>query len=94
MWYLLVQHTVEDYNKWKAVFDEHGADRKVAGSKGGIVLRSDDNPEQITILLKWDNLENARAFAGSDDLRETMEHAGVTGPPNVYFLEETDSPSV
>ncbi len=94
MWYLLVQHTVEDYNKWKAVFDVHEADRKAAGSKGGIVLRNADNPNQITILLKWDNLQNARAFAGSDDLREIMQRAGVTGPPNVYFLEETDSPSV
>lgn len=94
MSYLLVQQSVEDYNKWKAVFDEHGAARQAAGSKGGFVLRNADDPNQITILLEWDNLDSARAFAGSDELREAMQRAGVTGPPNVYFLDEADRPSV
>ena len=94
MSYILVQHSVEDYEKWKAVFDEQGATRQAAGSKGGFVLRNADDPNQITVLLGWDNLENARAFAGSDDLREAMQRAGVTGPPKVYFLDEADRPSV
>lgn len=93
--YMLVQHTVEDYEKWKAVFDEHGeAARRAAGSKGGLVLRSPDNPNQVTILLEWDSLENARAFANSDDLREAMERAGVTGAPSINFLDEADRLSV
>jgi heme-degrading monooxygenase HmoA len=92
--YILVQQPVEDYDKWKAVFDEHGPTRQASGSKGGFVLRNADDPNQITILLEWDNLDNARAFAGSDDLRETMQRAGVTGPPNVYFLDQVDRPSV
>jgi hypothetical protein len=86
--YILVQHSVEDYDKWKSVFDEEGPNRRAAGSKGALVLRNADDPNQITVLLEVDNLEDARAFAGSDDLREAMERAGVTGPPNVYFLEE------
>jgi hypothetical protein len=28
------------------------------------------------ILLEWDDLENARQFAQSDDLRETMQQLG------------------
>ena len=91
--YMLVQHSVENYDKWKLIFDEHGATRQAAGSKGGVVLRNADDPNQITILLEWDNLENARAFAGSDELREAMQRAGVTGPPNVYFLDGEDRPS-
>jgi len=92
--YLLVQHTVEDYDKWKSVFDEHATARKAAGSKGGVILRNADNPNQVTILLEVDNLVDAQAFAGSDDLRETMQRAGVTRPPNVYFLNEADKPLV
>ena len=93
MTYVLVQHTVEDYDKWKLMFDEHGT-RQAAGSKGGFVFRNADDPNQITVLMEWDNLDNARAFAGSDDLRESMQRGGVTGPPNVYFLEEADRPLV
>ena len=90
--YILVQQSVEDYDKWKSVFDEEG--RQAAGSKGGFVLRNADDPNHITVLLEWDNLENARAFAVSDDLREAMQRSGATGQPNVYFLDEADRPSV
>ena len=93
MSYILIQHSVEDYDKWKVVFDEQRATRQAAGSKGGFVLRNADDPNQITVLLELDNLDNARAFAGSDDLREAMQRAGVTGRPNVYFLDEADRPS-
>ena len=91
--YLVVQHSVENYDKWKPVFDEHGATRQAAGSGGGFVLRNADDGNHITVLLEWDSLDNARAFADSDDLRETMQRAGVTGLPDVYFLDEVDRPS-
>jgi heme-degrading monooxygenase HmoA len=76
------------------VFDEHGTSRQAGGSKGGFVLRNADDPNQLTILLEWDNLDNARAFAGSDTLREAMQQAGVTGPPNLFFLDEVERPSM
>jgi heme-degrading monooxygenase HmoA len=91
MQYILVQHSVDDYTKWKTGFDENAEIRKAAGSKGASVFRNADNPDQVTVLLKWDNLKNARAFAGSDELREAMQSAGVKGQPSVYFLDEDDS---
>ena len=94
MAYILVQHSVEDFEKWKTAFDGHGSFREAAGSKGGIVLRSAEDSNHITTLLEWDSLENARAFAGSDALREAMQAAGVTGPPSVSFLDEAAKPSV
>ncbi len=42
--YILVRHKVEDYAKWKPVFDEHGAARKAIGSKGGYLFRNIDDP--------------------------------------------------
>lgn len=91
--YILVQHSVEDYARWKVGFDDHGATRQASGSKGALVLRNAEDPNQVTLLLEWDNLDNARAFANSDELREAMQRAGVTGPPSVYFLEEGDRTS-
>lgn len=88
MSYLLIQHSVEDYNRWKAAFDGDKAHRKSAGSKGGTILRNADNPNQITVLFKWDNIQHEREFANSDDLHKTMEGAGVIGKPNVFFLNE------
>ena len=46
------------------------------------------------MLFEWDDVGKARQFAGSDDLRETMERAGVADHPDVYFLEEIEAVSV
>lgn len=88
MAYILVQHSVEDFAKWKAVFDEHATARKAAGSRGGLVLHNTDDPNQVTTLLDWDNLEDAQAFASSDTLREAMKRAGVKSAPTVLFLDK------
>ena len=87
MAYLIVRHTVEDYGKWKPVFDQHGSVRKAAGSKGVQLLRSADNPNDVTMLFEWDSLEHARAFTESPDLRAVMQRAGVVGRPDISFLE-------
>ncbi len=92
--YILVRHKVEDYAKWKHVFDEHGASRKANGSKGGLLLRNADNPNEVVILLEWDDLAKARQFVQSQDLRAAMERAGVADQPDIYFLDEADRPSV
>jgi heme-degrading monooxygenase HmoA len=90
MVYLLVRHKVEDYAKWKGVFDEHGAVRKAGGSTGARVLRNVDDLSEQLIITEWPDLEHARAFASSPDLPEVMQRAGVIGRPDIVFLEETD----
>ena len=91
--FILIQETVEDYDTWKTVFDENGTNRQAAGSNGGYVLRSVQDDNQLTILLEWDTLDNARTFMSSDDLRKAMARAGVTGQPKVTFLAEADRPT-
>ena len=88
--FILVRHTVADFATWKPAYDEHAAMRKDAGSKGGQVLRSADNPQEVVVLLEWDNLQNAQAFAGSAGLQTAMEKAGVVGQPDILFLEEIE----
>jgi hypothetical protein len=46
------------------------------------------------VLLEWDDLERARLFADSDDLREAMARAGVTDRPDIWFLEDVERPTV
>jgi heme-degrading monooxygenase HmoA len=89
--YLLVRHKVQDYERWKPVFDhDHGATRKRIGSKGGWILRDADDPNELVILLEWDSSENAQHFVNADETREEMQRAGVADEPDVYFLEEVE----
>lgn len=91
--YLLMRHKVEDYAKWKPVFDEHSSTRKGAGSKGGYVFRNANDRNEIVILLELEDLERCRQLVESEDLKEKMQQSGVADKPDVYYLEEADRPS-
>jgi heme-degrading monooxygenase HmoA len=86
--YILVRHKVEDYAKWRLAYDEHGAARQASGCKGTHVFRNAEDPNEIVILLEWDDLENARQLIQSEDLREAMQRSGVTDQPDIYFLDD------
>ena len=88
--YLLVRHKVEDYAKWKPVYDQHGTTRKASGGQGAQLFRNATDPNELVILFEWDDLERARQFAQSEDLRQAMQRAGVADQPDIYFLEEVE----
>ena len=75
----------------EAGFEEHGSIRRESGAKGVRLFRNADAPNETVILIEWEDLEHARQFAQSEDLRETMERAGVADPPDIYVLEEVDT---
>lgn len=85
---LLVKHTVKNYETWKPLFDEHGATRKAAGSKSTQIFRNAAAPNEVVVLMGWDSVANAQKFAASEDLKATMQRAGVEGVPELVFLNE------
>jgi heme-degrading monooxygenase HmoA len=86
--HMMVHHTVRDFTLWKPFFDRNESKRKSSGSKSALVLQNIDDPKDVFILFEWDTPENARKFAMSDDLKKTMEEAGVIGKPHIHFLKE------
>lgn len=91
--FLLIHHKVENFNKWKPLFDEHGKKRRSAGSKKYQIFHGADDANNLVILFEWDNMENAHAFAESEDLKQKMKEAGVIGEPDIYFLNEGEHSS-
>ncbi|MBA4313524.1 MAG: cyclase [Chlorobiaceae bacterium] len=90
MSYVLVRHNVEEFSKWKSLYDKHSETRKAGGSKGARVFRNANNPNEAVLLFEWNDIENARKFTQSDDLRQRMQEAGVTGKPDIFFLDEVE----
>ncbi|WP_433633415.1 hypothetical protein [Halomicrococcus sp. NG-SE-24] len=88
--YLLIDHTVEDYEEWKPYFDDHASTRAESGSKGGQLFHKEGDPNEVVALLEWESLKDAHDFAASADLRETMDEAGVVGEPELHFLEKLE----
>jgi hypothetical protein len=86
--YLLIQHKVKDFKKWKVAYDGHAAVREAAGLKERCLLRNTKRRNEVLILFEASNLTRAKAFCGSADLRTVMKKAGVTGKPELTLLAD------
>jgi hypothetical protein len=84
--YVLVRHKVADFSKWKPVYDAHLPARQAAGGTELYLLRNIDNPNEVIVLLEIEDLQKAREFVASDDLRERMQESRVIDKPDTYFL--------
>jgi hypothetical protein len=84
----LIRHKVRDFNAWKAGFDAHFPQRAEAGLSNKQLLRSVDDGNEVVIVLEAKDLNRAKAFIASPDLRQTMQSFGVADKPDVYFLND------
>jgi heme-degrading monooxygenase HmoA len=88
MIHAMIRQNVKDFEAWKKVFDQDEGNRKTAGSKGGHVFRALDDPNNVFVLLEFDDLDRTKKFMDSDGLKEAMRKAGVVGKPDVYLMDE------
>jgi hypothetical protein len=86
--YILIRHKVADFAKWKPVYDAHGSARADAGLKEERLLRNIENPSEVVLLFSASDLNKAKQFATSDDLRQRMQQAGVNDKPDIWFLRD------
>ena len=88
MIHAMIRQNVKDFDAWKIIFDEDGSNRKMASSKGGHVFRSLDDPNNVFVLLEFEDLDKLKKFMDSDGLKEAMKKAGVIGKPDIYMMDE------
>ena len=84
-----INHSVEDYNTWKAVFDE-----MPPSTMGGLfhrINRSVDDPNNITVVAGFPSRDAATAFTTNPDLKEAMGRAGTIGAQRIEIFEEVEA---
>jgi hypothetical protein len=86
MRFLLVRHKVAEFDRWKSAYDAHLPSREQAGLKEERLLRNIDEPGEVLILFEVEDLQKAREFVDSADLKTAMEKAGVVDKPDIYHL--------
>ena len=85
---LFIRHKVTDYATWKSRFDDLAATRRAHGCKGSQIFRNAKDPSETLILLAWDELDRARLFAQSDDLRDALRRDDVADEPDLWVLDD------
>ena len=87
---LFVQHKVNDYATWRAVYDSVEGLQARGGVVEQAVYRSVDDPNTTLVMHRFGSAGEMRAFMESSELREAMGKAGVIeSSMRVEFYEET-----
>ena len=82
-----VRHRVEDYPKWKEVFDSTAEYKRSHGWKGYRIHAIEGDDNYLLVMEEFETDEQVREFIGSDYLREAMGRAGVSGQPDILVVE-------
>ncbi len=80
---LMVTHSVQDFDAWRASFDAGAAIRTEHGATSVRVLRDGD---RVVGLLEFPDDDAARGFLADPRLRTPIQ--GVAGAPEVRVLTE------
>lgn len=83
--FVLIVHDVEDYGRWKQVFDDAAAIRREAGEIEYRLLASESDALHVVHFSRWTSLSSARAFFESPELVEIRRIAGVRAPEFLYL---------
>ena len=90
MKYLLVTHRVENFEKWKAVFDSHTAAASVTGLKILKLLRDEADPNLVVIFFEMMDADKAKVFMNTPEAAQAKDDSGVIGDPTMMILRDAD----
>ena len=97
MTYSLLRILVEDFDRFKAVFDSNAAVRADKGCRGARIFRTRGAENEVHVLLEWDTpsgpwelyLRDSDTIAG-----KMREGTVIEGSLHLYFLDlVAESPS-
>jgi len=74
---VFVHHEVADYEAWRKVYNTFGSMRRKMGVTAQAVYRSVEDPNVVVVTHDFASVEQAKAFASSEELKNAMQKAGV-----------------
>ncbi len=88
--WMVVTHEVEDFDRWKEVFDQALPTRRSVGEMASYIMHDPVDQNRITVWFEWDTIERARAWASDPALANGMTAAGVISIP-VFTFHDIES---
>ncbi len=85
---MLCRNRVEDYEKWKRVFDSNGAALRDGGLRMMNLWRDMDEPNNVFLLFEVADIDKARAFITNPAAAESGRLSGVVDG-ECHFLESS-----
>jgi hypothetical protein len=82
-------HPVRDFEQWKAVVQSMD-DNTGSGVVRRRIFRSNDDPNEVMILVEMASLDAANAMIPSFGMRDLLDRAGVEIYPAVFLGTEVE----
>jgi hypothetical protein len=88
---MVMNFEVDDYDAWKAMFDDDPVGREKHGATGHVVSRAVDNPNESFIRVDFPSVEQAQAFRESLLASGAIERGGMRLKAGPTVAEVDDS---
>jgi heme-degrading monooxygenase HmoA len=88
---IIIKRKLKDYDSWKKVVSELDGLRKQYGSKGGYAYRNASDPNEVYLLLEWDDAKPFANYYNLPEVKKAFENTGTTEVIQVsesFFLQE------
>ena len=77
MVFVAVEGRVEDFAGWRKRFEEGAGLRRSGGVKSEQVLRQSDDGQHILVVYEVDDVQQARQYMESEEIRRRRHESGV-----------------
>jgi hypothetical protein len=84
MAYTMVRFKVADYAAWKRAFSGVTDIRQANGSRGSMAFQGVNDPQEVVLLIDWENSETGMRFAQSAEVQELQRKGGVISQSERY----------
>ena len=83
---LLCRNKVEDFGRWKKVFDSHLEAQRNSGLRIKNVWQNLEDATEVFMLFDVDDLAKAKGFIHSAQVPDAQKASGMTAKPEMFFL--------
>ena len=85
---VIINHRVNDFNKWKPIYDSDTPRREAAGVKELHMGRKEGDPNDVYMIFEAKDASKSQKMMQDPELQKTMKEAGVISTPVISILNK------
>lgn len=83
-----IRHRVQDYERWRRVYDQFTQANPSGATVEPAVYQSVEDPNELLVVHRFGSSAEVKPWLDDDGRREAMKAAGVLGTPRVDIAYE------
>ncbi|MFD0975863.1 hypothetical protein [Salinimicrobium gaetbulicola] len=85
---VIISHKVENYKKWKEIYDRDIERRSQAGLREISAGQKADEPNMVYMVFEASDSNKVKEMMQDQSLKDLMDEAGVISKPELIVIEE------